>query len=202
MKATPHFLFSLCLIIFSICSNSLLCAAAEEAVLDIEGNELQAGSKYYMVSAIWGAGGGGVTLRLTGNDRCPVTVGQEGSDLRNGLPVSFQPANSEETVVRVSTQLNIKFEVSVPCANSTVWRVGRLDAWTRTSFIQIEGEPGFDWFEIEKVSELANIYKVVSRGGQNIAVIFNMVGQRILGLSPANSFLVVFRKVQPLNQAY
>ena len=34
--------------------------AANEPVLDIDGEELQTGVEYYVVSAIWGAGGGGL----------------------------------------------------------------------------------------------------------------------------------------------
>ena len=47
--------------VFSTKSCFLGVADAEnEPVLDIDGEELQTGVEYYVVSAIWGAGGGGL----------------------------------------------------------------------------------------------------------------------------------------------
>ena len=61
MKTTIASVFLL--FVFSITKSSHLFGlanAANEPVLDIDGEELQTGVEYYVVSAIWGAGGGGL----------------------------------------------------------------------------------------------------------------------------------------------
>ncbi|KAK4749042.1 hypothetical protein SAY87_026491 [Trapa incisa] len=57
-----------------------------EPVLDAEGNSLLTGTKYYVVSVIGGAGGGGVTIGRPLTGICPMAVIQENIDVWYGYP--------------------------------------------------------------------------------------------------------------------
>lgn len=160
MKASQLFL---CFILFSICTNSLLCAAADgaaAAVVDIDGNPVQAGVDYYMLPVIRGRGGG-LTL---GNNTCPLDVVQEPLEVDNGLPLRFRPSISNEGVVRVSADQNIIFSAASICVQSTVWTL-RFDEPTQKYLIStggVEGNPGrgtvSNWFRLD---EYENDYKLV-----------------------------------------
>ncbi|CDP18338.1 unnamed protein product [Coffea canephora] len=139
--------------------NSFLSFAAEEPnpVLDINGEEIRPGVEYHIVSAIFGGGGGGVTYgKGPGNQICPLAVVQALSDLNRGHPVSFTPVNPEEGVVRVSTDLNIKFSPFINfCRGSNVWKVHFNEALEQHFVLTdgVEGNSGCEteanWFKIE-----------------------------------------------------
>ncbi|XP_021292310.1 21 kDa seed protein [Herrania umbratica] len=154
------------LLLFAFTSKSYffgVANAANSAVLDLDGDELQTGVEYYVVSAIWGAGGGGLALGRASDQSCPEIVVQRRSDLDDGTPVIFSNADSEDDVVRVSTDLNIEF---VPirdrlCSTSTVWKLDDYDNsagkwWVTTD--GVKGEPGArtltSWFKIESAGAL------------------------------------------------
>ncbi|KAJ1431308.1 Proteinase inhibitor I3, Kunitz legume [Sesbania bispinosa] len=95
-------------------------------VKDIKGNPIFSGSKIYIVSAIRGAGGGGVTLGQIGESTCPVTVVQEPIDIWRGLPLHFDvPGFSPGPGIIFTnvTALNIEFEEKPECAESSKWVV-------------------------------------------------------------------------------
>ncbi|OVA10735.1 Proteinase inhibitor I3 [Macleaya cordata] len=81
-------------------------------------------------------------------------------EVSDGLPVTFTPVNPNEGIIRVSTDLNIKFSnVATICIQSMVWRLD-LDESTGQRFIAtngVEGNPGFEtlsnWFKIQKDGE-------------------------------------------------
>ena len=137
--------------------------AANKPVLDIDGDELRAGVEYYVVSSIWGAGGGGLALGRTTDQKCPEIVVQRGSDLDNGIPVIFSNLDTNDDVVRLSTDSNIEF---VPrrdrlCLTSTVWKVDNYDHSTGKWWLTtdgVKGNPGpntlTSWFKIEKNGEI------------------------------------------------
>ncbi|EOX97588.1 21 kDa seed protein, putative [Theobroma cacao] len=105
-------------------------------VYDVNGDEVRPGVQYYVVSAIWGAGGGGLYLGQGRNKTCPYDVAQERSDLVRGIPVTFSTVDTEGDVIHESTDLNIKFIRPQPtaCSPSTVWKVDCYD------------ESGGEWF--------------------------------------------------------
>ncbi|XWS60890.1 hypothetical protein CRYUN_Cryun07bG0076800 [Craigia yunnanensis] len=137
--------------------------AANKPVLDIDGDELRAGVEYYVVSAIWGAGGGGLALGRTADQKCPEIVVQRGSDMDNGTPVILSNLNTNDNVVRRNTDINIEF---VPrrdklCRTSTVWKVDNYDFSTGKWWLTtdgVKGNPGpntlTSWFKIEKAGEI------------------------------------------------
>ncbi|KAL6183377.1 hypothetical protein ACLB2K_044788 [Fragaria x ananassa] len=132
-------------------------------VLDIKGHNLQTGVEYWILPVIRGRGGG-LTLATTGNRNrsiCPLDVVQEQQEVSNGLPLTFSPVNLKIGVVRLSTDLNIKFSTSAAvtiCLNtSKVWKLDNLDESTGQRFVTtggVEGNPGpktiSNWFKIEK----------------------------------------------------
>ncbi|KAK8572081.1 hypothetical protein V6N13_047698 [Hibiscus sabdariffa] len=77
MKTTTASLFLL--FIFSITQSSFLfgvATAGDAAVLDRNGEEVLTGVRYYVVSAIWGAGGGGLAIGRESGRKCPEIVVQ------------------------------------------------------------------------------------------------------------------------------
>ncbi|KAK8704068.1 hypothetical protein V6N13_047701 [Hibiscus sabdariffa] len=126
MKTTTASLFLL--FIFSITQSSFpvgVANAAGDVVLDVNGDEVLTGAQYYVVSAIWGAGGGGLSIGWESDRRCPGIVVQSRFDLDNGSPVVFYNANSSDGVVRVSSDVRVKFVGPRDrlCRTSTVWKV-------------------------------------------------------------------------------
>ncbi|KAI3454283.1 hypothetical protein Pfo_010946 [Paulownia fortunei] len=203
MKTTQ---LSLCFILFSIYTNSLLCAAAEEPapVLDIDGNKVRAGVDYYILPVIRGRGGG-LTLASTGNHTCPLGVVQEQLEVKNGLPLTFSPVNSKKGVVRVSTDQNIKFSAASTCVQSTVWKLDYDESSGKYLITTggVEGNPGREtisnWFKIEEYEAdyklvfcptVCNYCKVICK---DVGILVQD-GKRRLGLTDDAPFRVMFKK--------
>ncbi|EOY09863.1 Proteinase inhibitor I3 [Theobroma cacao] len=129
-----------------------------DPVLDISGEELRTGTDYYILPVIRG-GGGGLTLASTGNETCPLDVVQEQLEVSNGLPLTFSPVNITKGVVRVSTDLNIKFSAATICVQSTVWKLDNDEATQKMVVTTggVEGNPGIEtlsnWFKIERYED-------------------------------------------------
>ncbi|KAI3693566.1 hypothetical protein L1987_76513 [Smallanthus sonchifolius] len=76
----------------------------------------------------------------------------------NGLSLTFAPVNPKKGVIRVSTDVNIKFSGSNSCHESNVWRSKYDKAMKQYAVMLggVEGNPGPEtldnWFKIEKSS--------------------------------------------------
>ncbi|KAJ4823948.1 hypothetical protein Tsubulata_016429 [Turnera subulata] len=145
-------------LLFALATKPLLGEAAEEpeAVRDTNGEKLRAGAAYYILPVFHGRGGG-LTMGSRGKKTCPLDVVQERYEASKGLPLIFTPVNPKKAVVRVSTDLNIKFSVTTICPQSTVWTLDNYDGWRKQRFVTtngVEGNPGsntiYNWFKIEK----------------------------------------------------
>ncbi|KAF5739580.1 tumor-related protein [Tripterygium wilfordii] len=201
MKAALLFLF---LSIFAL-KYSGAADSGLDPVLDINGDKLQTGVEYYILPVVRGRGGG-LTLDSFGNEKCPLDVVQEKQEVSNGLPLTFSPVNVKQGVVRVSTDLNIKFSASTICVQSTVWK---LDNTERESTGQVfittggvKGNPGREtlgnWFKIEKYGndyklyycpEVCDICRVICRD----VGIYTQNGRHRLALSDT-PFKIMFKK--------
>ncbi|KAJ6396648.1 hypothetical protein OIU77_021638 [Salix suchowensis] len=118
MKSTLLVSFSFLLLAFAFTKPSTAGDLdATEAVLDTDGEKLRAGAEYYILPVIRGRGGG-LTMASTRNESCPLDVVQEPLEISEGLPVTFTPVNPKKGVIRVSTDLNIKFAASSICVQS------------------------------------------------------------------------------------
>ncbi|XP_059647224.1 kunitz trypsin inhibitor 5-like [Cornus florida] len=158
MKTTMVLLSLALLLVLS--TNPLLGSAQSDPVLDTAGEELRTGVQYYILPGIRG-NGGGLTLS-NGNrngSRCPEDVVQMLND-GNGLPATFTPVTNEG-VVRLVTDLNIKFSASTTCGRSHVWSLGNnYDKSVDRSFVStdgVEGNPGREtlgnWFKIDRYGD-------------------------------------------------
>ncbi|KAA8550063.1 hypothetical protein F0562_001747 [Nyssa sinensis] len=137
----------------------LLADDTLNAVLDTDGNELQAGQGYYALPLIWAMGGGLTLSRNINGSLCPLNVVQSPFEVDNGRPLVFTSILDKEDVIRVSTPLDIEF-LNTPtfCRQSTVWTV-------ENSFITTNGEggSGIRNFQIQKSRETPTLstYKFV-----------------------------------------
>lgn len=181
-------------------------------VLDIDGHELQIGSKYTILPSQNGTGGGG--LALAAKDRpCPFYVMQENLESSNGLPTRFMPVDNKQNVINLSTDLNIVFLTATICVQSTAWKLGGADEITGRRYVMsggMTGRPGLEtvsnWFRIERIANGSSInngyYKIVFCPGvcNNCKVVcgnvgvFNENGKRWLGLND-EPLVVRFKKV-------
>ncbi|KAE8714228.1 21 kDa seed protein [Hibiscus syriacus] len=130
--------------------------------------ELRTGVEYYVKSAIWGAGGGGLAIGRSSKRPCPEIVVQRLSDMDNGIPVIFSNANTSDRVVRLSSDVNIEFFPLRDrlCMKSTVWKLDNYDGSAGKWWVSLggtKGNPGpktlMNWFKIEKSSLFGYTFK-------------------------------------------
>ncbi|GAU35588.1 hypothetical protein TSUD_295240 [Trifolium subterraneum] len=87
---------------FSIISLAFICKTIEaaEPVLDISGNKVTTGVKYYILPVIRGKGGGLTVTNVnnlnSNNSTCPLYVLQEKLEVKNGQAVTFTPYNAKQ----------------------------------------------------------------------------------------------------------
>ncbi|KAJ4828762.1 hypothetical protein Tsubulata_035418 [Turnera subulata] len=194
-------------LIFALATKPLLGEAAEEpeAVRDTNGDKLRVGIDYYILPVVRGRGGG-LTLGSRGKQTCPLDVVQDRYEVSKGLPLTFTPVNPKKGVIRVSTDLNIKFSAASTCVQSTVWKLDNYDEWRKQWFVTtsgVQGNPGpktvSNWFKIEKNGDdynlrfcptVCNYCKVQCR---DIGIYIDEAGVRRLALSDV-PFKVMFQK--------
>ncbi|KAL7160844.1 hypothetical protein ACSBR2_041481 [Camellia fascicularis] len=197
-------------ILSTFSSNSIFLSTANSApspVLDVGGNEVRTGIDYYILPVIRGRGGG-LTLASTtkSGTTCPLDVVQARHEVDNGLPLTFSPVNPKKGVVRVSTDMNIKFSASTICVQSTVWRLDNYDESTGQYFVTtggVEGNPSREttsnWFKIDKFDDdyklvfcpgVCDFCKVICR---DVGIYVDENGTRRLALSDV-PFKVMFKK--------
>ncbi|XP_052174529.1 kunitz trypsin inhibitor 5-like [Diospyros lotus] len=195
---------------------NLLMADNPEPLYDISGDKVLPGKNYFIVSAIWGAGGGGLSLIPGKNEICLRDVVQLSSDLQRGLSLYFQPLNGTATdYIYESTDLNIVFttfsEVKL-CTAPRVWKVDDFDPSTEQWFITTTGDirkPGpltsLNWFKVEKHSVLDRVYKInhcpASEGLCKDVGIYYTEGTRRLALSETPFIFVIIKAESVLNRA-
>ncbi|XP_021909429.1 latex serine proteinase inhibitor-like [Carica papaya] len=128
-------------------------------ILDYDGDPLRSGVDYYVLSAFWGLGGGGVSLLPTQNNSvCPLSVVHLPSDSDYGIPVKFSPVEQvPDDIIHESTELNIIFDAHLNCKKktTTVWKVNE----DRTVTINGVQEAENSMFEIERVLYVSLFYK-------------------------------------------
>ncbi|KAF8396294.1 hypothetical protein HHK36_017910 [Tetracentron sinense] len=178
--------------------------AASESVRDITGRKIRSGVDYYILPVVRGRGGG-LTVGSSRNGTCLLDVVQEQYEVSNGLPLTFSPVNPKEGVVRLSSDLNIKFSAATICVQSTVWTLANFDETVGQYFVTtggVEGNPGREtvsnWFKIEKYEDdytllfcptVCSFCKVICRD----IGIFLVDGTRHLALSDV-PFKIMFKK--------
>ncbi|CAH1425078.1 unnamed protein product [Lactuca virosa] len=199
MKSTILIPLSFILILFLFSADS-----APDSVLDTTtGKNLRTGINYHVMPAARDGKGGGITLT---NHTCPSGITQ----LRThnyGLPLTFSPVNPKKGVIRLSTDVNIKFLGPTPtrCNESNVWKL-KYDESVKQFFVMVggvEGNPGRptldNWFKIEKTENgykfvfcptVCNFCKVICR---DVGIFSDGNGMRRLALSDV-PFSVIFMR--------
>ncbi|XP_019234163.1 PREDICTED: 21 kDa seed protein-like, partial [Nicotiana attenuata] len=138
------------------------------AVHDTDGNPLQVNTRYFIFSAIRGAGGGGVRLANLGDQEenaCPTAVVQSRSDLDKGIAVYFRPKEPRHQEIVESSSLNINFYLDYyECANLTVWKVDNYPKPPKHNTISTAAKLGNpldvnSWFQIKSLG--GSTYKLV-----------------------------------------
>lgn len=97
-------------------------AAASNPILDVDGDELRRGHRYYAISERRPVSG--LTLAARSNAPCPLNVAQTSSN-DYGRPLAFFPENAEDDTVQEGNTLNIMFPEPTECRASTVWTLDR-----------------------------------------------------------------------------
>ncbi|XP_027359275.1 miraculin-like [Abrus precatorius] len=153
----------LALVLLIALSSQPLLGAAEaspEEVVDTFGKKLRVGANYYIIPTSTipytkFRTSRGLGLASIGKP-CPLDVVVVNG--YHGLPLTFTPFNPKKGVIRVSTDLNIKFSTHTNCPyQSTVWKLDRFDFSKRQWFVTtggVVGNPSLEtmhnWFKIEK----------------------------------------------------
>ncbi|KAD5316769.1 hypothetical protein R6Q59_031932 [Mikania micrantha] len=192
-------LFSLAFILCVFSSDS-----ASDPVLDAFGKNLHAGVKYYALPAAGYGEYGGLVLK-TGNRSCPAEVAQSRGD-DNGLPLTFTPVNPKKGVIRLSTDVNVKFSGPTSCHQSNIWKLKYDKAMKEYAVVVggVEGNPGpktlDNWFKIEKTnvgykfvfcpSVCSYCKKVMCR---NVGIVLDEDGVQRLALSDDPSSYFFYR---------
>ncbi|KAK9085197.1 hypothetical protein Sjap_025608 [Stephania japonica] len=116
----------------------------QPVVVDIDGDPVQVGVEYHLVSYIWGAGGGGLALGPNRNRTkiCPLSVVQLPLDTLYGLPIRFFPVNHAPVgsrAVRTSTDYLLQFNStgsdSSICGKEPIWKLDAFDESVGKYFI-------------------------------------------------------------------
>ncbi|KAI7725913.1 hypothetical protein M8C21_032425, partial [Ambrosia artemisiifolia] len=148
------------IILFSLSFAFIFTAYSAPAppVLDYNGKYLRTGAKYYIMPAALDGEDGGLYVADYGKNPCPAGVAQSRND-ENGVSLTFTPVNPKKGVIRVSTDVNIKFSGSNSCNESNVWKM-KYDKGMKQYAVMlggVEGNPGpktlKNWFKIEKTNE-------------------------------------------------
>uniref|UniRef100_A0A803L1P3 Uncharacterized protein n=1 Tax=Chenopodium quinoa TaxID=63459 RepID=A0A803L1P3_CHEQI len=143
--------------------------AANITVLDIDGYPLQANTtNYYILPVNRGPHYGGLVLtsKLVFQP-CPLFIALDKGQIPDGFPYKFYSVNHKDSLIFLSTDLNLELEVLNFCMQTNIWQLYN-DAGTRKVLVNIHGtlgNPGAEtldsWFKIEKAGKGEYDYKFV-----------------------------------------
>ncbi|CAH2067039.1 unnamed protein product [Thlaspi arvense] len=174
---------------------------AGEPVLDVEGRPIFDGS-YFVLPAIFGPAGGGLTLAPHGDKPCSFDIVQESSEIKMAIPVRFSNWMSGVGFVPESVPLNIEMDIKATiCVQSTYWWVDESYRESETRFVgaglKPEGYSSKSFFLIKKSGDFRNGYKFVFCPRYSdcidVGIFVDENGARRLAIS-STPFSVVFVK--------
>lgn len=123
MKHVSSLTFSFLIFVFITNFSLTFSINFVEQVLDVNGNPIFPGGKYYILPAIRGPAGGGLRLAKTGNSECDVTVLQDYHEVINGVPVKFSIPGISPGIIFTGTSIEIEFTKRPNCAESSKWLI-------------------------------------------------------------------------------
>ncbi|KAK9067880.1 hypothetical protein SSX86_011991 [Deinandra increscens subsp. villosa] len=145
-------------ILFSLAC--ILCLFDEaKSVLDISRKKIRTGVVYgAFPTSIDGFGGSIAPATVGHNNSCPAGVIEFQTD-EHSRGFTMTPVDPKKGVIRLSSDVNIKFSGSTMCGESNVWRV-KYDKGMKKYAVMVggvEGNPGPEtldsWFKIEKAED-------------------------------------------------
>lgn len=118
---------TLCLTLLLL-ATSALSQSDNSYVLDSNGHPVKRGTEYYIKPAITDSGGRFTIVDPTSKGSyCPLHVGQEATDLPEGLPVNFAPfAGEENDAVKVNRDFTVSFK-GARATKCVEWKVGEKE---------------------------------------------------------------------------
>ncbi|KAM0015451.1 putative proteinase inhibitor I3, Kunitz legume, kunitz inhibitor STI-like superfamily [Helianthus debilis subsp. tardiflorus] len=177
-------------------------APAPAPVLDTRGNYLRTGSGYLLIPLEGLVGG--PYVRDLGKKSCVPGVVLSYND-QDGVPMTFAPVNPKKGVIRLSTDVNIKFSYSDSCSESNVWRL-KYDKGMKQYAVMVggvEGNPGPEtldnWFKIEKTNDgykfvyCPSVCSYCNVTCSDVGIVEDKEGLRRLALSDKPLSFVFFR---------
>ncbi|PNX76205.1 kunitz-type trypsin inhibitor-like 2 protein [Trifolium pratense] len=127
MKPVLSFTFSFFLFVLIANLSLALSNDAVEPVLDVTGNPIFPGGKYYIfpVSHDDDTYGGGLRLGKTGDSECEVTVLQDDNIVIDSIPVKFSIPGPEISpgIIFTGTPIEIEFTKKPSCVESSKWLI-------------------------------------------------------------------------------
>lgn len=196
MKSSTLFALFLLSAIFT----SYLPSATADVVLDTDGGVLQNGGQYSVLPVMRGSGGG-LVVRATGNERCPLTVAQTRNELDKGIGTIIS-SPLKIPFIAEGYPLNIKFGpflVITLCSSiPSDWTI--VNGLPEGPAVKIGAQKNTEdgWFKIEKASPFG--YKLVfcplleDSTCWDIGIDIDDNGIKHLVVSKVNLLLVVFQK--------
>ncbi|XP_059306809.1 kunitz trypsin inhibitor 5-like [Lycium ferocissimum] len=157
MEVTRFMIPFLLLAILSTTFFSLVKAQnVSEPVLDDSGKAVQKGSNYYVLPVGRGNNGG---LQVGSIRNQSTLVVSQNTQSSIGGTVQFSPVDLNESTIRISTDLNVKFTSMAIFGSSAVWTIN-TDLIPQRYLVTlggVEGNPGRDtlsnWFKIDKYED-------------------------------------------------
>ncbi|CAK9151960.1 unnamed protein product [Ilex paraguariensis] len=194
-----------CFHAFLRCPSFTAADDAFDPVLDTTGEKVLRGAQYHILPTIHGNGGGLIVASQFSGRTCQrVTIVQDSNEANKGLPLSFSPATNDH-VVQVATDLNIKYSINKVCHHTPVWRFDANDHARGPYFVTlggVEGNPGREtlsnWFKIQKFEDAYKLQYCPTVCGtcrvicRDIGIVLDH-GNRRLALSD-RPFKVIFKK--------
>lgn len=185
-----------------------------DPVLDLDGNPLEVGSRYYILPA--GAGfRGGLTLSAKPGQLCPLYVVESPREVDLGKAVKFTPRDSTQTQISLSSEVIIDSGFSAYCRDVGIWRL-RITPTSRRYEVVAAGafETPLTLFRIMRVGSSSKlpVYKIVYCDPnphfglcQDLGIFDdNNSGLKLLSLmtNSDDALLVVFHKKTETNLVY
>ncbi|KAM0058444.1 putative proteinase inhibitor I3, Kunitz legume, kunitz inhibitor STI-like superfamily [Helianthus debilis subsp. tardiflorus] len=162
-QSTSFMFFSLAFILCIFKANSV-----PDPVLDDRGKPLRSGVEYYAIPTDIDGFDSSILRAPVGNKTCPAGVVEYQTE-GQGHPLTITPVDPKKGVIRLSTDVNIKFTGPTSCHESNVWKL-QYDKATKQYVVMmggVEGNPGPEtlnnWFKIEKAVDdySREFYKLV-----------------------------------------
>ncbi|KAL2929736.1 Miraculin [Bienertia sinuspersici] len=132
-----HFIASTFLLIIFVSKCSMIKAQVViNEIYDIDGDIVQTGKPYHILSVVRRRGGGVATAPTNANQACSLSVVQKSDISALGEHVVFYNKGKSTQNVTFSTHINVEFASASSCRESPVWTI-KHDEATSSLFVSL-----------------------------------------------------------------